>query len=483
MATEPTASMLAPVTVGQVLAGKYRVDEVIGIGGMGVVVAATHVALHQRVALKFMLESALANAEATARFLREARAAVRLRSEHVARVLDVGTLENGAPYIVMEYLEGEDLSLYLRRRGSLAVAEAAELVLQACDALAEAHVLGIVHRDMKPANLFLTRRADDSPLVKVLDFGISKSTTLSDPALSLTQSHAVIGSPLYMSPEQMKSSRSVDARSDIWSLGVILHELTTGAVPFDSESLGSLMGQVVGMDPFPRVEQVRPDVGTAFGAIVARCLERDRQLRFANVAEFAIALAPFAPPHVSPLVDRICRVQDMEPYSSSAPIGPIPSGPAGPVGVVAITNRPSVQASRVVSRVLTLAAVAVVAAASIGAWLFVVRGSTRRVSDAVRVAPAAVPPGSARIEVAVPAVVRAEPSRVDMLDASAAPAPSTPVVATPANARGRSRAAKSSPAASAAPAVPPSPTMHAPSVSASPPLALPPPQGELFDRN
>src|SRR3954470_13666053 len=213
----------APVQEGEILAGKYRVERVLGVGGMGVVVAATHLQLDERVAIKFLVPDALSSDEAVARFAREARAAVKIKSEHVARVIDVGTLDNGAPYMVMEYLEGGDLSRVLQAQGPLPVEDAVEYVLQACEAIAHAHVLGIVHRDLKPANLFLTKRNDGSQSVKVLDFGISKvlsgNSGASSSDAAMTRTRAVMGSPLYMSPEQMTSTRDVDGRTDIWALG------------------------------------------------------------------------------------------------------------------------------------------------------------------------------------------------------------------------------------------------------------------------
>src|SRR5579859_1664764 len=201
-----------PVKEGDLLAGKYRVERVLGVGGMGIVVAARHEQLEQRVAIKFVRDEALDNKEAVERFLREARAAVRLKSEHAAKVLDVGTLESGAPYMVMEFLEGSDLAAVLVERGPLPVEEAAEYVLQACEAVAEAHAAGIVHRDLKPQNLFLARTVGGAPRVKVLDFGVSK-TLHGNPTTGggLTQTRLMLGSPLYMSPEQMRSSRDVDA--------------------------------------------------------------------------------------------------------------------------------------------------------------------------------------------------------------------------------------------------------------------------------
>jgi serine/threonine-protein kinase len=193
-----------PVAQGDVLAGKYRVDHVLGVGGMGVVVSATHLQLDQRVALKFMLPVGLAHPALVERFAREARAAARLKSDHVARVLDVGTLDSGSPYMVMEYLEGSDLGSVVAERGPMPVHMAVDCVLQACDAVAEAHAIGIIHRDLKPRNLFLTGRNDGRALVKVLDFGISKHKTgASD--LSLTRTTEIIGSPNYMSPEQLRS--------------------------------------------------------------------------------------------------------------------------------------------------------------------------------------------------------------------------------------------------------------------------------------
>src|SRR5262249_29408438 len=206
-----------PVLAGDVLAGKYRVERVLGRGGMGVVVQAMHVQLEQRVAIKFLLPQTVSNPDAVTRFAREARAASKIQGEHVARVLDVGTLESGAPFMVMEYLEGQDLSQLLESRGLLHVDEAIDYILQACEALAEAHAAGIVHRDLKPANMYLTKRADGSPIVKVLDFGISKVIAKDSSDASMTRTSALMGSPVYMSPEQMKATRNVDARADIWA--------------------------------------------------------------------------------------------------------------------------------------------------------------------------------------------------------------------------------------------------------------------------
>ncbi len=300
--------MSTEVHQGQILAGKFRIERILGQGGMGVVVAATHIQLDERVALKFLLPEALANPEAVARFAREARAAVKIKSEHVARVSDVGTLESGSPYMVMEYLDGQDLADWVRSAGAMRPVDAVEFVLQACEAIAEAHALGIVHRDLKPANLFVTTRVDGTPCVKVLDFGISKLTTPGSTSdMGMTRTSTVMGSPLYMSPEQMSSTRSVDARTDIWALGIILYEVLSGRVPFEAETMPQLCGMIL-QDPPRPLRELRPDVPPGLEAVILRCLEKNRDARFSSVAELAAALAPFGSPGAQRSAERIARV-------------------------------------------------------------------------------------------------------------------------------------------------------------------------------
>ncbi|HEX5100160.1 MAG TPA: serine/threonine-protein kinase [Polyangiaceae bacterium] len=298
------------VREGEILAGKYRVDKVLGVGGMGVVVAAYHIDLDERVAIKFLLPEVLDHGEAVARFAREARSAVKIKSEHVAKVTDVGKLENGAPYMVMEFLEGSDLSQWLAQRGALPIEQAAEFMLQACEAIAEAHALGIVHRDLKPANLFVIRRPDGLLSVKVLDFGISKSASGpgSGSAGAMTKTSALMGSPLYMSPEQMQSSRDVDARTDIWALGVILYELLAGTQPFTADTMPELVLRVVTGPPAASLRMRRPDVPEGLERVILRCLEKDRGRRFESVGEFAAALLPYAPRRSKTSVERISGV-------------------------------------------------------------------------------------------------------------------------------------------------------------------------------
>ncbi len=297
----------SPVQPGDILAGKYRIERILGAGGMGVVVAATHLELFETRAIKLMLPEALTSADAVERFVREARAASLLKSEHVARVFDVGRLETGAPYMVMEHLEGTDLDVVLRTRGQLPVGEGVLYILQAAEALAEAHGRGIIHRDLKPSNLFIAARANGSPCVKVLDFGISKIIGAAYTDVDLTKEHTVLGSPHYMSPEQMRSSRDVDGRSDIWSLGVILYMILAAQRPFRGHHVGEIIARVMASKPAPPSRH-RRDLPPELDAVIMRCLERTPAARFADVSELANALLPFAPEGSARLVEGIARI-------------------------------------------------------------------------------------------------------------------------------------------------------------------------------
>jgi eukaryotic-like serine/threonine-protein kinase len=284
------------VGTGDVLAGKYKVEWVLGKGGMGYVVAARHQQLDQQVAIKILMPELCESDDSVARFLREGRAAASIQNEHVARVLDVGTLEDGAPYMVMEFLEGRDLAHELED-GTLPVTDAVGHVLQACEALAEAHALGIVHRDLKPANLFRARRPDGSALIKVLDFGISKALPTVGDGASLvhsTETQVLVGSPHYMSPEQVRSPKTVDARSDIWSLGITLFELLAGSPPFLSDNFMSILTAVVADEPM-EIRSVREDVPIGLQDVILKCLEKKASARYANVVELAEALQAYAP--------------------------------------------------------------------------------------------------------------------------------------------------------------------------------------------
>jgi serine/threonine protein kinase len=329
MANMHSSPFVTGVREGDLLAGKYRVDKVLGAGGMGVVVAAHHVQLDERVAIKFLLPEALGNAEAVARFAREARAAVKIKSEHVARVIDVGTLETGAPYIVMEYLDGGDLEKWVEQRGPLPIEQAVEFILQALEAVAEAHALGIVHRDLKPANLFCIRQADGLLSVKVLDFGISKVTGMSASGpMGMTKTTAVMGSPLYMSPEQLESARNVDARTDIWAIGAILYELVTGRVPFVADSLPELVVKILSGVPEP-LAKLRPDAPPGLERVILKCLEKKRTNRYEHLGELAVALLEFGPRRARASVERISGVIQTSGLSASAMEMPPPSSDSG----------------------------------------------------------------------------------------------------------------------------------------------------------
>ncbi|MEO7035207.1 MAG: serine/threonine-protein kinase [Polyangiaceae bacterium] len=301
---------------GHVLAGKYRIEKILGQGGMGVVVAATHLQLGERVALKFLLPEALSNPEAVERFAREARAAVKIKSEHVARVSDVGTLESGAPYMVMEYLEGGDLSAWLQQRGPLPIEQAVEFILQACEAIAEAHALGIVHRDLKPANLFVIHRADGVLAVKVLDFGISKASGIGSSG-SMTTTSAIMGSPYYMSPEQMQSTRDVDPRADIWALGVVLYELIAGQYPFQADAMPELVLKIAMAPPLP-LSAALPGVPVRLESVILKCLEKDRGKRYPTIGALALALLEFGPRRSKSSVERISGIMQRAGMSATA---------------------------------------------------------------------------------------------------------------------------------------------------------------------
>lgn len=331
--------MPSSVPLGALLAGKYRVDGVLGAGGMGVVLLATHVHLRQKVAVKLLHPETALRRGAVERFLREARVAMSLRGEHVVRIFDVGTLDDGSPFIAMERLEGRDFGALVEGGAPIAPSVAVDHVLQAIEAVAEAHALGVVHRDLKPANLFLTKRVDGTPCVKVLDFGVSKideaaaaaaledtaGTTRDDDAGSpddgppapdrITRASAVVGSPRYMAPEQIVSPADVDARADVWALGVILHELMTGAPPFEGRTLDELRANVT-KAPAPPMR----GVPAGLQAVVRRCLAKAPGERHPSVHALAQALAPFSATDGAEAAARIGRIVSGGTTASDTPL-------------------------------------------------------------------------------------------------------------------------------------------------------------------
>ncbi len=338
--SNPSMTATTPITVqiGEVIRGKYKVERIIGEGGMGVVVLATHLALDRHVAIKLLNAKSSESEEALERFTREARAAARIQSEHVGRVVDVDTLPSGAPFIVMEFLEGNDLAGELRDGRKLTPSVAVTYVLQACEAVAEAHAAGIVHRDLKPANLFLARTSSGATTIKVLDFGISKITRREAGAditanKALTNPTSMLGSPLYMSPEQMKASTEVDARTDVWSLGVILYEAVTGRSPFDARTIPMICAAVLSQEPAPFDD---PSIPEALEKVVRRCLEKDSSKRFRDVAHFVRALAPFAPEQAALTLERITKLRDDRGLPASSPASLPPA--ASKEGSLTITS-------------------------------------------------------------------------------------------------------------------------------------------------
>jgi serine/threonine protein kinase len=278
---------------GTVLASKYRIERVIGEGGMCVVFQALRIDLDDRVAIKVLRPEMAAEKQLVERFLREGRAVGSIRNEHVVRVLDIGKLDGGIPYLVLEYLEGSDLEAVLEAQGPLPTTTAVDYVLQACEAIQQAHIAGIIHRDLKPANLFLTRLNDGSPWIKVLDFGISKHLSGLAQDGFVTSDTSILGSPRYMSPEQMRPKGHIDARTDIWGLGALLFELITNRTPFLGSTLPELCAQIL-RDEAPAAHKLRRGCPEGLSRVISRCLGKTARERFKDVTELAVALSPFA---------------------------------------------------------------------------------------------------------------------------------------------------------------------------------------------
>ena len=338
----------APFAVGRIIGGKYRIEQELAEGGLGVIVVATHVELGQKVAIKYLKPNVLADASLVARFRREAQLAASIRSDHVVRVFDVGTAEEAGPYMVMEYLEGEDLGSVLSR-GPVAVERAIDFVVQACDALAEAHAMGIVHRDLKPENLFVANRKGAAPIIKILDFGISKVNEArraiegAPRARQLTEAGERFGTPVYMSPEQLRDTGTVDSRTDIWALGVVLFELLTADLPFTGQTVPEVTANIL-RDPPVLLRVKRAGAGDLLEAVISKCLEKDPAMRYRNVGELVQELVSFAAPNSEPRTGRIRRVI-LEGGDSIRPPRPIatPATPwePKPAGTAPLSERTS----------------------------------------------------------------------------------------------------------------------------------------------
>ncbi len=448
---------------GVVLAGKYKIERLLGRGGMGAVYAAQHELLCKRVAVKLLLTETGKNPEVLQRFLNEARAAARLDSEHVARVIDFGTLDDGVPFMVLEYLEGQDLSQLLMTRGPLPIGEVVDYMLQACEGLADAHAHGIIHRDLKPSNLYLARGRNGSFRIKVLDFGISKVSDDSLAPKALTSTRGMLGTPLYMSPEQFSRPKEIDSRSDIWQLGVCMYELLSGAPPFVFETLGEQISAIM-HNPIPPLAEKRPDVPVALEQAIRSSLERDVSLRFPSVAEFARSIAPFGSGAEGGL-----GVRTMD----SMTLGRTPSRGAWPPPTDQPWLRPTTgsggrpptpppaQSRASGGVVATIAVVGVVAvAAIIGGVTLMIRGSDRTAASS--------PAAAASVSMAPPPVAPANPPPVPSAAAPPAPAPPSEAVASAAS-------PSSAPSSLPPTASPSTPVPDAASATASRKVRPPPP--------
>ena len=379
------------VTPGTILDGKYVVERTLGEGGMGIVVAARHTVLKTRVAIKVLLPGALVDKDTVERFHREARSAVRIHSPHAARVHDVGTLADGTPYMVMDLLTGKDLQAMLEERGSLSPNEVVGFVRQALEAIHEAHALGIIHRDLKPANLFLADQPNGPPIVKVLDFGIARDFHEGNEQ-RLTRTRAVMGSPAYMSPEQMREARSADVRSDIWSMGVCLYELLTGQAPFNAETLPDLFVTVLQGTPVPP-SSLRPDLPPGLSETVLRCLEKDPARRFQSARELAHALATGESRPSWPAVTTTAATSTARVIVAA---GGAPSNPALPSMGRLVTSRTIADNQSGAARLkyvwLAFTAFGLVGAGLVGATLFAQRRPHPPIAVAVEPGPSESPP-------------------------------------------------------------------------------------------
>ncbi len=470
---------------GEVIGGKFVIERVLGIGGMGVVVAAHHSHLEQTVAIKFLRRDAAQDEASVNRFLREARAVAALQSEHVVRVMDAGRLEDGLPYLVMEYLNGVDLDQVLVQRGRLPLEECLEYLLQSMEAVAEAHAAGIVHRDLKPSNLFLTTRSDGTRIVKVLDFGISKALdSTGKQAVSLTATSMTLGSPLYMSPEQVRSSKSVDARTDIWALGVIAYELLAGIQPFEAETVTSLCAKIVADEPEP-LRSVRPDVSAAFEAVVMKCLEKNVANRYQSVGELATALRPFASADGLVSVNKITRLGGLRPTLASHQDGRISS----PSPSASATPTPPLAAPAALSDPATGYAETVASWQTTGTRrgrraMAATAGTVGAIALLIGIVVLAKWPGASAKSSAAPTIaagMAVEPLSPPKTDLASAAPPPTPTPTPPASAIAPPPPPAEAPASALAP--PPAWTPRhtpppKPAVSQTPPTAKPPPKSQ-----
>jgi serine/threonine-protein kinase len=449
------------VEIGQLLDNKYRIVRLLGEGGMGAVYEGENVRIHHRVAIKVLHPNIAADSGARERFEREAQAAGRIGSEHIVEVFDLGELPSGARYMVMEFLAGEPLSARVASQGRIPPAFLAPLMLQLLDGLGAAHQAGIIHRDLKPENVFLQRAKSGHDFVKIVDFGVSKFSALSGgSAMSMTRTGAVVGTPYYMSPEQVKGQKNIDHRSDLYSAGIVLFECVTGQLPFQAETFNELIFKIA-LEPPLDPEVAVPGLDPEFARIVRKSTAREANDRYQTATEFAQAIADWMQLRniMDPAMQRGASMLGGMPQglSNSTPLpmhntGPnlaITPNPPSPAlqkttasGSV-VTPSPSSTTKRSGGAIAALAAIGAITVIAAGVGVMRARGGT---TPQASVAPAAPPPPEAppamptavtAAAVTPPAPHAAEPATAPTL----APAPSAdPPVADEASAHPASAA-------------------------------------------
>ena len=379
----PPSGSTSPLAFpGATLVGRYQLEEVVGYGGMGSVWRATHTGLGEQVAVKLVSANFVRSADALRRFATEAKSAAKLRSRHVPQVFDNGVLEDGTPFLVMELLRGESLAARINRLGPIPLPETVTIVDQCGRALARAHSLGIVHRDIKPENVYLAHSVDDDGyIVKVLDFGIAKvASSLTDDGRSSTRTGTLLGTPLYMSPEQARGLRSIDQRTDLYSLGLVAYTMLTGALPFSGETLGDLLLQICA-EPLPRLRALAPALPPSVEDWFQKACARMPDDRYQSAQILVEALRVAAGISAAGASDGVAGMPpspdspygsapgdaSREPFGASGGVLPAPSTTAG-------TTIGTASPSSLRGRKVLIAAVAVLGLAAVPSLALVVRG-------------------------------------------------------------------------------------------------------------
>lgn len=473
------------IRVGDLLAGKYRVERLHRRGALGLTLEALHTQLGQRVAVRLLAADPKAHPEAAARFLHGARLAVQYQNEHTARIVDVGSLGSGAPYIVTELLAGSDLRRVLRVRDSLPVPEAVDYILQACEGLADAHAHNVVHRNMKPTNLFLTRR-DGQRRIAVLDFGVSEDP-LSDIAINLGSTLGAVSALTYLAPEQIRQPATVDGRADIWALGAILYEMLTGCLLHDAQTTPELLAMIVADAPTP-VSHLRPEISAELEAVVLRAVAKDREARYSSLAEMAEALSPFASEEGAEAVVRIGKALGRR--AATVP-PPLPGAPRSRA-IVHVARPPQASVALATPRgrgrwaELALTGAALAAAGAIGVFA-AVHTMERALADALAprtvvadLSPALPAPQPVAAAIQAVAVAPAS-STVPSPSAPVATAAATPVVATTLTVPAVHPAVPARASVNSTPAPKPPATERAVIADAKPIASRPPSGAGLFD--